>query len=518
MTKKISNKDIKENKPLYFNVGMPAATQEFLCWEWGSIFTSGFNSKDKQSMHIKHGDLEIDQVNPFESCKLDRKQYANVLTSIVSNYADGFVLAINNEWGTGKTTFVKMWQQDLSNQGFKTLYFNAWENDFESNPLVAILAELKTLTGDKNKTTFKELLKIGAVLIKNVAPALAKGFAGNYIVTKVFSEEIENITKAATDILEKEVETYASRKTSLIEFREKLAQYLKQTESDKPVVFIIDELDRCRPNYAVEVLEQMKHFFAVSGIVFVLAIDKTQLGHAIRGVYGSEQLNADEYLRRFIDIEYTIPAPLTKHFVNYLFDHFAFDDFFKSPEKLKYGSATTDRSSFISTVALLFDKKKPTLRQQEKIFAHVRLVLKTFDYNTFLFPDLLFFLTYCKVLNNEFYRNVERREYAIQELCDAFYLMIPKGLSSNEKRNFLFVQAHLVNLYNNATDMSQKKELIQKLESGKIEAIVTSKLDESEDNTDFKEILKRVSTSDERAYTSIEHLIDKINLLDPIIT
>ncbi len=59
-------------------------------------------------MQIKHNDLIINQEAPFANCKLDREKYAHVLTSIVNNYADGFVLAINNEWGTGKTTFVKM--------------------------------------------------------------------------------------------------------------------------------------------------------------------------------------------------------------------------------------------------------------------------------------------------------------------------------------------------------------------------------------------------------------------------
>src|SRR5690554_3950746 len=101
-------------------------------------------------MKIKHSELEIPEVNPFEHCKLNRKQYASILTDIVSIYSDGFVLAINNEWGTGKTTFVKMWQQYLKNKDFQTVYFNAWENDFDRNPLIAILSELKTLNNENN--------------------------------------------------------------------------------------------------------------------------------------------------------------------------------------------------------------------------------------------------------------------------------------------------------------------------------------------------------------------------------
>ena len=161
-------------------------------------------------INIKHLDLKIDSENPFATCKLDRKKYADVLTSIVSNYADGFVLAINNEWGTGKTTFVKMWQQQLLNQGFETLYFNAWENDFESSPLVAILSELKTLTGDEEKKTFKSLLKKGAVLTKNLLPAAARAAAARYLDNEILQQGVEDATKSVTEILEREVERYAS--------------------------------------------------------------------------------------------------------------------------------------------------------------------------------------------------------------------------------------------------------------------------------------------------------------------
>jgi len=60
-------------------------------------------------MKYKHYDITIPEDNPFANCKLNRKQYANVLTQIVSNYSDGFVMSVNGAWGTGKSTFMKMW-------------------------------------------------------------------------------------------------------------------------------------------------------------------------------------------------------------------------------------------------------------------------------------------------------------------------------------------------------------------------------------------------------------------------
>jgi len=266
-------------------------------------------------MKIKHSDITIKEDDPFENCKLNRKIYAEILTNIVETYPEGFVLGINNEWGTGKTTFVKMWQQLLNNQGYKTLYFNAWENDFDKNPLVAIISELKILTNPSNEKIFKSVMQKGSILAKSILPALLKGVTKKYIDTDIVLEAIENTTKGMTDIFEEEIQEYSNKKQSVNEFRTELEEFIKKSSSNKPLIFIIDELDRCRPNYAVEVLEQIKHLFSVNGIVFVLSIDKIQLGYAIRGVYGNDNINSDEYLRRFIDLEYSIPTPSDELFM-----------------------------------------------------------------------------------------------------------------------------------------------------------------------------------------------------------
>ena len=94
-------------------------------------------------MKIRHNDININKIDPFSNCILERKQYAVVLTDIIKSFKDGFVLAIDNDWGTGKTTFVKMWKQHLDNNEYKTLYFNAWENDLEHDILIALISDLK---------------------------------------------------------------------------------------------------------------------------------------------------------------------------------------------------------------------------------------------------------------------------------------------------------------------------------------------------------------------------------------
>lgn len=467
-------------------------------------------------MKIKNAPIEIDKVNPFLNCKLNRYQYAGILTDIVSSYADGFVMAINNEWGAGKTTFVKMWQQHLLNNDFKTLYFNAWENDLENNPLVAIMGELKTLETDLNKETYISVLKKGAVLTQNILPGLIKGIAKQYIDIEAITDNIENSIKATADLFKEEVDAYAVRKKTLINFRNDLEAYIKQTSLDKPIVFIIDELDRCKPSYAVEVLEQIKHFFSVQGIVFVLSIDKTQLGHAIRGVYGSEHINADEYLRRFIDIEYSIPFPNQEEYCKYLFQYFSFDEFFYEKSRKQITSFESDASLFIKMATQLFENKKVTLRQQEKIFSHTRLVLRSFKYNNYVFPQMLFFLIFLRTIHYDIYSKICNRIYSLEELRDVYFDFMPNNIDNIKGVNLIYLESLLLYFYNNQSGDIARNQLYEVLATGEILVNIPTKLSSFSRGGDQKEIFKQINSEWDYRHISLSFFTDRINLTMPI--
>ena len=115
------------------------------------------------SIKSRSQEIEIPVENPFANDKLERSHLCSVLTDVVSFYGQsGCVLALGGEWGSGKTTFVKMWRQALNNKGFKTLYFNAWASDYTEDPLIALIAELSELSAD-NSTINK--IAAGAVRI-----------------------------------------------------------------------------------------------------------------------------------------------------------------------------------------------------------------------------------------------------------------------------------------------------------------------------------------------------------------
>lgn len=468
-------------------------------------------------MNIKHGEIEIDEYEPFTNCKLDRQKYAYILTNIINSYPTGFVLALNNKWGAGKTTFVKMWQKDLDNQKFKTLYFNAWENDFENDPLTALMGELKTLTKRSTELKFKDTLKQAAVLTKNIAPLVAKAVADRYVDTDKVKDIIVGVTKGLSDVFEHEVQEYAKKKKSISDFKQSLSQFIESSSGGKPLIFFVDELDRCRPNYAVSTLEQIKHFFSVPNIVFVLSIDKEQLGSAIKGVYGSDEIDAEEYLRRFIDIEYTIPEPKTGLFYNYLYNFFQFDSFFMSPERVEHRRLNSDKSNFLRTCEMLFTNTSVPLRQQEKIFAHSRLALRSFTLDMYVTPHIFLLLTFIKIRNNAFYELMKSRGLSIQEVQENFLDLIKIGIDENTERPLMLLELDLVNTYNNSLPDNRKTLYEEDSELHKKKLRVTSIISNEPNST--KNILEIIHNR-ERGDGKLElsHYTNRIDLLEDMET
>lgn len=471
-------------------------------------------------MNIKHKKLVIPENDPFANCKLNRSKNAEMLTSIVETYADGFVLAINNKWGTGKTTFIEMWQQLLINQGFKTLYFNAWENDFENDPLIALIGELRTLTSKKKSETFKSLTKKAGILSKNILPTLLGAVASKYLELENFEELIKKTTDAGIEIFEDEVEKYSSKKNDLNDFRKTLIKYIEELKSEKPIIFIIDELDRCRPNYAVEVLEKIKHFFNVPNIIFVLSIDKDQLGQAIKGVYGSENLDTQEYLRRFIDLEYQLPEPDIKSFCEYLIQYYDFNSFFASEQRLPFSQLRNDSSDFVEISANLFNNSRVTLRQAEQIFAYARIVLLSFNFNSFIFPQILVFLISLKLTNTHLFNNIKSRSLTIKDLNDELNVLLPDSLEYERMQYpFMYLQAEIIYRYHLYYDPNNKVSIIVNGQFNEgLEYDLKSKYDTRNENKEFKKALSTFAKDFHTSRVDIGFILNKINLIDNINT
>lgn len=378
-------------------------------------------------MQIKPPQIRIPEDNPFFEDALNRKESADVLTQMISTIQGPFVLAIDSPWGTGKTTFLQMWMPLLKKKGYPCLYFNAWENDFSDDPLVSLIGEIEAGLNniafegkqkDKAKEYFQKARKFGTTFLKRSLPVAIKIVTAGAVDTDKLTEQA--LADLAEQIAKEKIEKYEADKSTIQGFRDRLTEFVKELgptekrEEVKPLIFFIDELDRCRPNYALALLEKVKHFFNVEGIIFVLALDKDQIGHSIRCLYGNG-MDVDGYLRRFIDLDYRLSEPSSETFCNFLFNRFGFLEYF---EKRTTKDKGYEKDQFLKIFTNLSKIFNFSLRVQEQCFSQLSMVLRTTPPNHFLHIPLLATLIALKVANPLLYRNYVNKSAEPKEVLD----------------------------------------------------------------------------------------------------
>ena len=270
-------------------------------------------------IRVRPVEIEIPKADPFKNDLLNRKEPAENLTRLIDGIEGPCVLAIDAAWGAGKTTFLKMWAQHLRNEQFTVVEFNAWETDHAGDPFVAIVAELTEGLREFADESLTEKIRETAEAAKQVALRAIPGAiriltAGVLDVQPLLEKEAGKLLASyAEDRLKK----YTEAKDSIEGFRNKLQDMAKSLAVSKthPLIVMVDELDRCRPSYAVELIEVAKHLFAVDHTVFVLAINRDQLAHSIKALYGND-FDATGYLRRFLDVDFRLPNADRKSFID----------------------------------------------------------------------------------------------------------------------------------------------------------------------------------------------------------
>lgn len=475
-------------------------------------------------MKARINEIEIEDKEPFKNDLLDRKQYAEILTSVISHYSGGAVIALNGEWGTGKTTFVKMWKQHLSNKGFPTIYFDAWKSDLVDDPLLPLIGNLKqaknisTERDDKLKKVITNGAKILAATAKGAATQLAKKTIG-----KTATEAIEGGLNELENIFFQQIDEFALGNQQFDDFKKDLAEYVRSLDEEKPLVYFVDELDRCNPTYAVKVLERIKHLFDIPQIIFVLSVDKLQFEASIKGYFGSDQINAEEYLRRFIDISYNLPKPEIEKFCNSLYSYYGFEHFFNNIERSKESVFSNESYTFLNTAHYLTRFKSITLRQLDRIFSLSSLALHEFEIKNYIFPGMYFFLVYLKICHQNLFDKIVEKSLSIDELVKEIEnlitekMLIPyidhKGKRYEDNNSFYYSVAQLLVTYLN-NEYRTKTELVTVTNENNNQIIKlnfkTSKLND----TQLANCIQHFNHHYLGGDCPIDHITEKINLLN----
>ncbi|WP_282115300.1 KAP family P-loop NTPase fold protein [Pseudoalteromonas arctica] len=324
----------------------------------------------------------------FPADKLDRARYATFLSRLLAQEGfdksrpddeqkKNYVLNLNAEWGAGKTYFLKRWSRELI-VDFPVVYIDAWQQDYSDDPFLTVIAGIiKQL---QLQAKFNITIPKSAVsMFKAVAPAIAQGLTKKIsgidldeLHTLLFSdEEIDSdqnqnsnkptssdFSPAVKALAQNLIKDHEAKNKSVEVIKAKLADWVSKFEKQEgkslPIFIFIDELDRCRPSYAVEMLETIKHIFDVKGIVFVVATDTEQLQHTIKSIYG-EGFDAKIYLGRFFNSRYSLKRPVLKDFLSVHSDTTKFESAYLESKDIELLPRTETPETALANISVVLD-------------------------------------------------------------------------------------------------------------------------------------------------------------------
>ncbi|MGL6414392.1 KAP family P-loop NTPase fold protein [Aeromonas veronii] len=314
--------------------------------------------------------------------RLDRARYTEFLTNYLA--AEGtqrnYVLNLNAEWGAGKTWFIKRWYMEPKAH-YPTVYIDAWQQDFSDDPLLTVISsiidQLKMIAGKENpipegmRQRLLGLFKVGGKL------ALKAAIKKAGLEEDDFALDGDDANQLVDALCSNQKERYESIQYLKQEIRQWVegAVGLGNGELDYPAFILIDELDRCRPSYAVEMLETIKHIFDIPKVVFVLATDTEQLQHAIKVIYGGG-FDAQTYLGRFFK---------RRFYLNKCPSHFLIEEFVADRFELlcsKTFHCFSDANDFSKTLAKIVDAYHLSAREVESFLDTLFAILHSVSENS----------------------------------------------------------------------------------------------------------------------------------------
>jgi len=392
------------------------------------------------------------------------KELALNLTHLLRNLEHGSVAIFDGRWGVGKTTFVRRWLAHLESESVPTIYLDAFSVDYLESPFVALAGAFAAAAVEakkENKATYREFVEaaskvgkaVGGTAAKIGVKALTLGLIGATEV-KQLEELQETIADALADQAEASVkgliEEHSRKDGEIAALKAKLGEFsallsgASASEPTPPLVVVIDELDRCRPDFALGMLEAIKHFFGAPNIHFILVTNREHLMLSVIHKYGAFP-TADEYLRKFYDFQIFFDQdynPNSAVNIRNRIDTLAATLLGQIPERQQI-------EGFVKAAALAH---RLTLRDLEGAFLNLALAYAAIRTNQFRPAVLITFLallktiapgTYSKAksgnltpqeLNQELFRGEEWGQLDVERIRLIFEFYLLPNIDENDHR------------------------------------------------------------------------------------
>jgi hypothetical protein len=373
------------------------------------------------------------------------------LTNLITTVSQPLVIAVDAAWGHGKTTFLKMWAGELRRLGYPVIYFDAFKNDYVEDAFTALAGEIVALAQQKEKANtpaarrfLETAITAGKILARSGLKVGVKAATVGALEVADFKEvasALSNETEGLADKYVGELITQSKKHQDAMEsFRDALAKLpsLLSTAGEnaetKPLVVIIDELDRCKPFFALEILERIKHFFSAPSVHFVLGTHLAQLNNSVVAAYGRD-IDAHRYLQKFIHLTFhLIDAKEHEHehernipkFIQYLVQAMEFP---------------IEEKETIQEAALLIGQmaegKSLSFRDIEQIFSVLAIALAFTPKNVMRPPAVLAGLCVMKIVAPALYVKAKRGRLDYNDVT-AFFALEAKSGSQDEYRKEWF--------------------------------------------------------------------------------
>lgn len=373
--------------------------------------------------------LDVTSPEIWQDDILRRVKLAEFFTTVIGCRKEAITMCLNGSWGSGKTFFLtRLCEQyrrckDNKDIGGKAIYFNAWEDDDLEDPLIAIVGQIwKNLKGGTLDECVKSITTCAPKLIRNFALKAGMGLLKSLPVAGTVVAEVtgDAATEDLTSVTENVFAQYGELTKNKHELKKRLAELGEKVyqETGRSLLFVIDELDRCRPTFAIEILERVKHLFGVPHIVFLFGVDCEQLKKSICAVYGD--VDATNYLNRFFDLEMSLPPANNEQFIWMLW----------STHDLSVGGNYNYDASFqclVKTLVPLSELHSFSLRELEKVERTITLIIATNLAPNVELAILLPVLVVLKMRNRDIYEKVTHEDCGYAELIDALYGEVRQG-------------------------------------------------------------------------------------------
>ena len=357
--------------------------------------------------------------------RFDRGLLAKGLTRLISFTNTPNVIALDGRWVAGKTFFLRLWERELRADGYPTIYLNAFSEDYSADAFGAIAGAILSsysefeVADTKERAEFRrKAANVARIVARGVATSAVKGVTAGIVdldrlgnVADAVAEELGELTVAQ---IEAHLEAKSKEADTLADFQRALSELPRLISTKNPrmkeqLVFVIDELDRCRPSFALDLLEAIKHFFGVNHVNFVVGANIDALAKSVDKAYGYDGWGRD-YLSRLLPFVVTFddgpPDDFRRKLESYLDEQWA-------------GLGITDahrdkKEGLIAVAAGIAVRRGLTFREVERVMQNLALVLQFLRPETLSVPPVLMALLFIRNHDASLFNKLKRGEADIQ--------------------------------------------------------------------------------------------------------